>query len=92
MVQHEGAASPVKRRPGSARPLMYRAAIQARHNTILLLWNTSALGRCRECGHPIQRRRTLKEIALVVGLRYGCTAGRHIDGKCKCLTGTERVF
>jgi hypothetical protein len=84
VVQHQGAASPVKRQPGSTRPLLTREAIQGRHDKILRLWNSERPDHCKECGQTILRRRTLKEIALLAGLRNANTVKRHVEGKCRC--------
>lgn len=73
-----------RRRPGSIFPLRTKEALLERHAKILELWRGCITDSCHECGHPIQRRRTKKEVALAVGLRHPFTMYRHVQGKCRC--------
>ena len=65
-------------------PSRTREALEERHAKIVELWQEEVPIACHECGQQTSRRRTLKEIALAVGLRHGWTAYRHINGECAC--------
>ncbi len=62
-----------------------REVLLERHAQIWRLWWEAVPIICGECGQQTYRKRTRKEIALIVGLRHGYTAYRHINGTCKCL-------
>lgn len=74
----------MKRRPESKIPLRTPEAVRERHDKILLLRDSMTADHCKECGQTILRRRTLKEIAVLVGLRDPGSVSYHLDGLCKC--------